>query len=128
MTEKTRKEIYEMLKSQLESCSPPMVKGTGGGHHDYALIGNKPVPYGYDKKIIPGMFFASIANRKDSVAFHFFPCYTDGKWKTAAPGMGKYLKGKTCFHFKKTEQVNPKELKALLKFGIKAWKDAGYMK
>ena len=93
------------------------------------LIGNKPVPYGHDKKIIPGMFFAAVMQRKDSVAFYFFPIYyhTD-QFKKVAPGLIKCLKGKTCFHFKKEEQVTEKELNALLKLGVKAWKDEGYMK
>jgi len=93
------------------------------------MMGNKPVPYGYDKKIIPGMFFASVMPRKDSIAFHFFPAYYKvDVIKKIAPNLLKCLKGKTCFHFKKEEQVNEKELEALLKHGVKAWKDAGYMK
>lgn len=94
----------------------------------YAIIGNKPVPYGSDKKIIPGMFFASVAQRKDSVAFYFFPAYMHKGLKDIAPSLYKCLKGKTCFHFKKEEQVNEKELAALLKAGILAWKKMGYMK
>lgn len=93
------------------------------------LMGNKPVPYGYDKKIVPGMYFASVAQRKDSVVFYFFPAYykTD-EIKKMAPTLIKCLKGKTCFHFKKEEHVNQKELAALLKHGVKAWIEAGYMK
>ena len=93
------------------------------------LIGNKPVPYGYDKKIIPGMYFASVAQRSDSVAFYFFPIYYHtAEFKKVAPSLIKCLKGKTCFHFKKEEQINRKELDALLKLGGKAWKAEGYMK
>ena len=93
------------------------------------LMGNKPVPYGYDKKIVPGMYFASVAQRKDSVAFYFFPIYykTD-QFKKVAPTLLKCLKGKTCFHFKKEEQINEKELNAVLKLGVKAWKEEGYLK
>jgi hypothetical protein len=91
------------------------------------LIGDKPVPYGHDKKIIPGMFFASIAQRKDSVAFYFFPNYSADLEKLA-PSLYKHLKGKTCFHFKKPEQVNEKELNALLQKGVEVWKEQGYMK
>ena len=105
-----------------------MVHGVSHEQHAYALRGNKPVPYGYDKKIIPGMFFASISHSKDSVAFHFFPCYMDPMMKDVAPTLYKFLKGKTCFHFKKLENINDKELKALLKKGINNWVKAGYMK
>jgi hypothetical protein len=128
ITQETRALIFEKLKGQLEKCSPPMTAGESKKVLHYELTGNKPVPYGYDKKIIPGMFFASIAQRADSVAFYFFPSYMNPKLKDTAPSLYKCLKGKTCFHFKKPEQVDEKELKALLKAGITAWKKAGYMK
>ena len=127
LSEETREKIFKLLKKNLKRVTPPMVESETG-HHDYNLMGNKPVPYGYDKKIVPGMYFASIAHLKDSVAFHFFPCYYNTKMQTVAPDLYKCLKGKTCFHFKKEEQVNEKELQALLKAGVIAWKKAGYMK
>lgn len=105
-----------------------MVVVTDKDDQGFQLIGNKPVPYGYDKKIVPGMFFASVAQRKDSVTFHFFPCYMNAKMQEVAPTLYKHLKGKTCFHFKKEDQIDEKELAALLKKGMDAWKKAGYMK
>jgi len=105
-----------------------MIAKSSSMAHDYELIGNKPVPYGSTKKIIPGMFFAAIANRKDSVTFHFFPCYMNTEMLESAPNLAKKLKGKTCFHFRKVEDVNEKELNTLLKKGVIAWKKMGYMK
>ncbi len=128
ITEEARNLIFSRLKKNLEKFTPPMVETTGLAHHHYELIGNKPVPYGYNKKIIPGMFFAAVAQRKDSVAFHFYPCYMNADLKKSAPSLYKYLKGKTCFHFRKPEEVNEKELNALLKKGAAAWKKAGYVK
>ena len=127
LTPETKEAIFNRLKKNLKKYSPPMVASGSSSSHGYQLIGNKPVPYGYDKKIIPGMFFAAIAYRKDSVTFHFFPSYM-ADLKSTAPSLYKCLKGKTCFHFKKEEQVNEKELNALLKKGVAAWKKAGYMK
>lgn len=127
ITDETRKIIFNKLKKQLEKCTPPMVAKEGSAHHAYELIGNKPVPYGYKKEIIPGMFFAAIANRKDSVTFHFFPSYMNADFKNVAPSIYKCLKGKTCFHFKKEEQVNEKELAAMLKKGVQTWKKMGYL-
>jgi hypothetical protein len=123
----TREEITGILTKNLKKFSPPMVvvKESEGG---FSMIGNKPVPYGSTKKIIPGMFFAAVENAKDSVAFHFFPCYMNKEMLEVAPTLVKKLKGKTCFHFKKVEDVNEKELNALLKKGVSAWKKMGYMK
>jgi hypothetical protein len=127
ITEATRKRIFSILKKHLETCTPPMVGSSGKEKLTLHIRGNKAVPYGYDKKIIPGMFFAAIEQRKDSVAFHFFPSYFSADMKKVAPSLYACLKGKTCFHFKKAEQVNEKELKALLKAGVKLWKKEGYV-
>ncbi len=72
ITDETRKLIFNKLKKHLDKCTPPMVKGKDSSGLAYELMGNKPVPYGHDKKIIPGMFFAALAQRADSVTFHFF--------------------------------------------------------
>jgi hypothetical protein len=127
ITEETRILIFNKLKKNLEKFTPPMVVTIDSSNSSYEIIGNKPVPYGYNKKIVPGMFFALIAQRKDSVTFHFFPLYIDTKLKEVAPSLYKCLKGKTCFHFNKEEQINEKELTLLLEKGMIAWEKLGYM-
>jgi len=110
ITSEVRTSIFNTLSKALRKCSPPMVSTSD------------------DKKIIPGMYFASVAQRKDSVTFYFFPIYYQAdQFKKVAPGLIKCLKGKTCFHFKKQEEVNEKELEALLKLGVKAWNTEGYL-
>ncbi len=124
----TRNSIFNALKSALEKLSPPMVvsKNKKGV---FELIGNKPVPYGSKKTIVPGMYFSSAVARKDMVSFYFFPLYYHEKdFIDTIPSMKKHLKGKTCFNFKRSEDVNNKELEALLKKGVKAWKMNDYMK
>ena len=128
ITEETKLVIYKKLKSNLEKFAPPMVSNENLMKKSFELIGNKPVPYGYNKKIVPGMFFTSIEHCKDSVSLHFFPLYLDHKLIDIIPSLNKYLQGKTCFHFKKEEQINEKELKALLKIGVEKWKELGYLK
>lgn len=128
LTEETRGKIIATLKKHLKKCTPPMKIDKSQTSHGFSLIGNKPVPYGYSKRMIPGMFFAAVASRKDSVTFHFFPTYMNPKLEKVAPSLYKCLKGKSCFHFRKEEQVNEKELDALLKKGMAEWKKAGYMK
>jgi len=128
VTEETKHVIYQKLKSNLEKFAPPMAANEKPLKNSFELIGNKPVPYGYSKKMVPGMFFASIEHCKDSVALHFFPLYLDPKLKERIPTLNKYLKGKTCFHFNKEEQVDELELQTILKIGIEKWKELGYMK
>lgn len=128
ITEETRNNIFSRLKKNLEKYTPPLVVSKDSLNTEFEIIGNKPVPYGHDKKIVPGMYFASIANRKDSVAFYFFPLYLEAGLAEAAPTLTKYLKGKTCFHFKKEEHVNEKELAILMEKALVAWEKFGYMK
>jgi hypothetical protein len=126
LTPESKKEITKKLTTALEKCAPPMIIARQS-ESGMELIGNKAVPYGYDKKIIPGMFFSSFVVRKDMVSFYFFPMYMAEGFKELIPTMIKTLKGKTCFNIKKPEQVNAKELAALLKKGVAAWKKQGYM-
>ena len=128
LTAEDRKQIFDSIKSVLQKQCPPMLvsKDKEGV---YELMGNKPVPYGSKKTIIPGMYFSSVVARNDMVSFYFFPIYFHAPdFIDLIPTMAKCLKGKTCFNIKKREQVNTKELNALLKKGVAAWKKQGYMK
>jgi len=128
LSPEVRKDIFEKIRSALEKQAPPMVVSKERVDV-FELSGNKPVPYGSKKEIVPGMYFSSVVARKDMVSFYFFPLYYHkDDFKDLIPTMIKCLKGKTCFNFKKSEQVDEKELNALLKKGVKAWKKNGYMK
>ena len=119
--------IFNKIKMCLGNFVPPLVVATNSVDGSYEVIGNHPVPYGYDKKMVPGMFFASIVHRKDSVAFHYFPIYMNPGLLEIAPTLNKFLKGKTCYHFKEEAQVIETELNLLLEEGIKAWKKFEYI-
>ncbi len=128
LTPEVQKAIFTTIKASLIKCSPPMVitKDKAGV---FELIGNKPVPYGSTKKIVPGMYFSSVVTRKDMISFYFFPLYYhENDFEKTIPTLKKFLKGKTCFNFKKQDQVETRELDAMLKKGIQAWKKSGYMK
>lgn len=128
LTDESRNEIFNKIKSSLQKCTPPMAISKDKAGTVYELIGNKPVPYGSKKVIVPGMYFSSVVSRKDMVSFYFFPIYVRDEFSDSIPTMIKYLKGKSCFNFKKPEQVVTKELDTMLKKGIAAWKKLGYMK
>jgi hypothetical protein len=95
----------------------------------FEIIGNTPVPYGSSKKIMPGMYFACAVVRRNMVSFYFMPVYYHQKdFLDVAPNLLKNLKGKACFHFTKIEQIDDKEMDAMLKKGTLAWKKLGYIK
>jgi hypothetical protein len=123
-----RKAIFDKLKSSLERQCPPMVC-VKDKPDTYEILGNKPVPYGSTKKLVPGMYFVSIVARKEMVSFYFMPIYYDRQnYFDVAPTLLKSLKGKACFNFRKMEQINEKELDTVLKKGVQVWKKCGYLK
>jgi hypothetical protein len=128
VTPETKSAIFSMLKKVMEEHCPPLVMKSNSDK-GIELIGNTPAPYGYKKEIIPGMYFASALIRKDNVSFYFFPIYGAPKeFEKLAPAAMKCLDGKTCFHFKKEEQAVEKEIRALMKKGIEAYKKQGWVK
>mgnify|MGYP001595055907 CR=1 FL=1 len=123
-----RKNIFNKLKTALKKQCPLMVVSKDTAD-TYEIMGNKPVPCGSKKTVVPGMYFSSTVARKDMVSFYLFPVYYNYKeFRGIAPTAMKYLKGKTCFNFKKEDQVIEHELDALLDKGAQIWKKLGYMK
>lgn len=123
-----RKIIFDRVKKVLKQISPPMVISKDE-ENVFELIGNKPVPYGSKKVIVPGMYFSSVVARKDMVSYYFFPIYMRPEYfKPLIPQSIKYLKGKSCFNFKKPGDVNEKELLELVNKGVQAWGKSGYLK
>lgn len=128
LTDPDRLEIFQTLKAAMLDLTPPMVVAKDSAQ-GFEIIGNVPAPYGSKKEIIPGMYFASAVPRKDMVSFYLFPLYGHNEaFESIAPIAMKCLKGKTCFNFKKPEQVNRKEIDALLKKALQVWKKEGYVK
>ena len=128
ITAETKSKILSLLKKVMEENCPPLVEKRSS-NEGIELIGNVPTPYGSRKEIVPGMYFASALIRKDNVSFYFFPCYTAPKeFEKIAPTAMKYLDGKTCFHFKKEEQVVEKEIRSMFKKGIEFYKKQGWVK
>lgn len=127
LTAEAKSTIITLLKKIMEEHCPPLViksKSKDG----MEVIGNVPTPYGYKKEMIPGMYFASALVRKDNVSFYFFACYTHPKeFEKVAPTVMKCLDGKSCFHFKKEEQAVEKELRAMFKKGIEAYRKQGWI-
>lgn len=127
ITAETKSKIFSLLKQVMEENCPPLVQKKNS-KEGIEVIGNVPTPYGYKKEMVPGMYFASALIRPGNVSFYFFPIYgAPDEFKNIAPTAMKYLDGKTCFHFKKEEQVVVKEIKELFKKGIAFYKKQGWV-
>jgi hypothetical protein len=112
----------------MEDNCPPLVR-TKNSKEGFEVMGNVPTQYGSKKVMVPGMYFASALIRPGNVSFYFFACYTAPKeFEKVAPTAMKCLDGKTCFHFKKEEQVVEKEIRLMFKKGIGFYKKQGWVK
>ncbi|MEZ5014762.1 MAG: hypothetical protein R2794_10770 [Chitinophagales bacterium] len=128
LTEADKKSMYRSLVQIMQEYCPPLVVQPGDGN-GFAVMGNTPTPYGSTKKIIPGMYFASTLIRSTNVSFYFFPIYMENKkFMEVAPAAMECLDGKTCFHFKKPEQIIEQEIRRMMEIGIKNYKKSGWIK
>lgn len=124
----TGKEIFSVLRKAVFEYCPPLVSKKNSPDA-FEVMGNIAVPYGSKKVMVEGMYFASALIRKDNVSFYFFPCYTHAdQFRNIAPVTLKCLDGKTCFHFKKEEQLVESEIKAMIEKGIAFYRKNGWMK
>lgn len=129
LTDQERKIIFDKVKNILQKFTPPMAVSKNKESSVFELIGNIAVPYGSKKVMVPGMYFSSVVARKDMISYYFFPMYMrEGDYDSLLVNSKKYLKGKTCFNYKKVEQVDEKELTAVLKKGIQQFKKDGFVK
>ncbi len=128
LTDAAKKELMNQINLLMKEFCPPLQvskEGPGG----LELMGNVPTAYGSRKVMVPGMYFASTAIRKSSVVFYFFPAYMEVEvFKEKAPKTWSLLQGKTCFHFRKPEDLVRKEIQALFKLGISGYKKNGWIK
>lgn len=69
------------------------------------------------------MFFASLVVQSNYVGFYFMPVYTHPEMKKLIkPELMKLLKGKSCFHLKKTNNELLQQIKDTLKSGFEMYK------
>ena len=70
------------------------------------------------------LFVAAVQVKKSYVSYHLMPVYAVPELlKGMSPGLKKRMQGKACFNFTTIEPEQAKELAALTKAGIKAFKN-----
>ena len=70
------------------------------------------------------LFVAAVQIRKNYVSYHLLPVYAAPQLlKSMSPGLKKRMQGKSCFNFTSIEPDQVKELSALTKAGIAAFRD-----
>lgn len=128
VTESEKTEILLKLIEIMKKYKGPLAVSKDS-NNGLELIGNVKTLYGSKNEEVPGMYFASTNKRADSVAFYFFPIYSEPEsFIKLAPNTIKLLKGKTCFHLKKITDINETEIKKMFEAGIRFYKKQGWIK
>lgn len=72
------------------------------------------------------VFFGCVRISKNYVGYHLMPVYTNPTLlKDMSPDLRKRMQGKSCFNFKAVSKEQLKELDALTKRGVTAFKQLG---
>ena len=102
---------------------------------NYRAKADKPGQYElyYDKEVevagrkYPELGFAGVLIQKGYVGFYFFPVYLDESFKEQIGAeLLKTLKGKTCFHIKKDDEVIFSQVKEALAGGWQDYQQRGW--
>nr|WP_068892397.1 hypothetical protein [Pedobacter panaciterrae] len=73
------------------------------------------------------VFFASVTIEKEHVGLHYMPLYTDADLKKVFGADLLKLKGESCFHIKKLDDVLMLQIEEALAAGFKFYKEKGWV-
>lgn len=123
-TQDQKQLVFQKLRERLSQLSPPLaVQADMEGK--YELAGMKTVTV--HNKTQEGIFFASAVIMKGHVGFYFFPIYTHPeRFQDMPESLKKALKGKSCFHIKKDDDVLFTQVDEILKKGLVLYKEISW--
>lgn len=118
-------QIFATLKPLLVAYKPPLAsKHDEPGYYDL---------WSYKELVIEGrkrkeVYFAGLIIQKNYVGFYYMPVYTNpdiaGMFKQ---DLLKLLKGKSCFHIKKTDPDLIDQIEEVLASGFKLYQERGWV-
>lgn len=112
-------EIFERIKKQMLPYGKRMdVRADKPGNYQLYILNEFELAGRKFKEC----YFGGAVIKKTMVAFYFFPIYTHPKSFTLPDAIKKNLKGKSCFNFKKIDEVQEKAIAQLLKEGADFYK------
>jgi len=114
--------IQETLQELLKAHTPTLQVRVQT-ETNFEVAGNKSVMQG--KKQVDGHYFASVMPKPKDARLYFFPIYTHVDAFELSPALKKYLKGKSCFHFKKLSPELETEIEAMIAKGVSLYEADG---
>jgi hypothetical protein len=118
-------EIYHRLKELMMKYESPLTaKIDNEGRYDLWSIKDVVIDNRKKKEV----YFAGLMIHKDYVGFYYMPIYSDVDIKGVfGQELLKRLKGKSCFHIKKLDEVLVKQIVEALEIGYSLYKDRGWI-
>ncbi len=120
--------IFRRLRSAVAEYSPPLVERTARvpGKDSYELWSELEVEI--DGRRRDELFFAGLIVQKGYVGFYFMPVYSDPeKTELFHPDLLKLLKGKSCFHVRRLDDVLEGQIRDALHEGFELWRRRGWI-
>lgn len=118
--------IFNAIKKLLLPYSKGSIKVRGGDGGQVILVSNKPVEINGKKR--DELWFAAALIQKGYVGFYFMPVYTKPELtEIFKPELLKCLKGKSCFHIKKADDLIYAQIAEALKKGYLAHRERGWL-
>ena len=118
-------EVYKRLKEILKQYENPLTpKFDFDSRYDLWSVKDLVID-GRKRKEVS---FAALIIQSNYVGFYFMPIYTNVDLKSVfGPELLKLLKGKSCFHIKKLNDVLEKQIIEALDLGYSLYKDRGWI-
>jgi hypothetical protein len=115
--------IFKALKAILSKHIPPLMVLSNAADR-FELITAKPFLHKGIRK--DNAYFGAIMVKKDYVGLYLMFIYDDpANLDKLGIGLRKTLKGKSCFHIKKLDEILIKQIETALKDGIDYYKKEG---
>lgn len=118
--------IFEAIKKLLLPYGKGTIKVRGGTGGQVTLVSEKPVEINGRKR--DEFWFAAALIQRGYVGFYFMPVHDKNEVKEFfKPELLKCLKGKSCFHIKKADEVILKQIEESLAKGYLLHRKRGWI-
>lgn len=118
--------IFHQLRNLMKPFETGTIKARVDEEKRYDLWSEKKVVIEGRKR--NNVYFAGLVIQRNYVGFYFMPVYVDEDLKTVfKPELLKLLKGKSCFHVKKTDDELSLQIADALRTGYDLYRKRGWI-
>jgi hypothetical protein len=120
-------EIFAALREELARFVPPLEARTGTVRDKDDYLVSAPKEAIRRGRKYPETYFAGVIVQKAYVGFYFMPVGAGEQSRIFAPELLGFLKGKSCFHFKRLDGELLAEVGVALDRGFALYRERGWI-